>query len=209
MTATARQAAPLTSADTITLTIPGQRTAPAPIQPQRPTHLQALPPVKPRAARGPFVAFIAAILGLGLLALLGLNTVLAQGSFAAFDLRQSTTALADREQALLQEVAIKESPQHLQREADRLGMVPSENPVFLRLADGKVLGVPEAAKAPKPAATKKTTSATSTATTTATTKPTAQKPAAQKPAAQKPAPKKPAARKPTTQQPATTTGSPR
>jgi hypothetical protein len=88
----------------------------------------------------------------GLLALLALNTVLAKGSFAAYDLRAEAAALADREQALLQQVATAESPEQLEAAARGLGMVPAQNPVFLRLADGKVLGVPVAATAPpKPA----------------------------------------------------------
>jgi hypothetical protein len=128
---------------------------PAPVAPpraaQRPRgheHLSVVPGPVRRAARGPFIAFLAAILALGLLALLALNTVLAKGSFAVYDLRAESARLADREQALLQQVAAAESPEQLESAARGLGMVPAQNPVFLRLADGKVLGVPVAATAP-------------------------------------------------------------
>ena len=47
-----------------------------------------------------------------------------------------------QEQTLLQQVANEESPESLQKRADQLGMVPVSAPVFLRLADGAVLGTP-------------------------------------------------------------------
>jgi hypothetical protein len=40
-----------------------------------------------------------------------------------------------------------ESPQNLADRALRMGMVPNPNPVFLRLSDGQVLGVPAEGKA--------------------------------------------------------------
>jgi hypothetical protein len=60
-------------------------------------------------------------------------------------LARTQSQLAVEEQRLLQEVAKAEAPESLQRRADALGMVPVTSPVFLRLADGAVLGVPKAA----------------------------------------------------------------
>jgi hypothetical protein len=48
-------------------------------------------------------------------------------------------------------VALAESPEQLERAARKQGMVPAANPVFLRLSDGAILGVPVAAKAERPA----------------------------------------------------------
>jgi len=93
-----------------------------------------------RPARAPFVLLVLTLLGGGLVGLLMLNTLLAQDAFVLHDLQAQTAALADREQALQQEVALAASPQRLAAVAGALGMVPSGNPAFLR-ADGTVLGV--------------------------------------------------------------------
>jgi hypothetical protein len=58
--------------------------------------------------------------------------------------------LTDREQALEQEVAQEASPRRLAAKAEALGMVRSENPAFIRLSDGRVLGRPKAGVAPPP-----------------------------------------------------------
>lgn len=146
------------------------------VRAQRPTerHLSPVPAVAGRRARGPFIAVLTAILGVGLLTLLALNTALAQGAFVAFDLKAENARLADREQDLLQQVAAAESPESLEAQARDLGMVPAENPVFLRLADGKVLGVPVPAVAPvvaKPPAAKPAPQPSPVATKSATTAP--------------------------------------
>lgn len=98
--------------------------------------------------RAPFVLLVLGLLIAGLLTLLTVNTALAQNSFVIHDLEQQAAELADREHLLREEVATQESPQRLAERAVALGMVPSGNPVFLRLADGAVLGEPEPAEAP-------------------------------------------------------------
>lgn len=116
----------------------------------RRTGLRVVAAPRRRAPRLPFVLLVAGLLGSGLISLLLINTALAQGAFVAGDLQARSAALADREQALEQQVAALESPSSLASRAEALGMVPSVNPVFIRAADGAVLGVPEAAKAPPP-----------------------------------------------------------
>lgn len=148
---------------------------------ERARHLKALPSPRSQAPRAPFLIVMGALLAAGLLGLLLLNTTLAQSAFIAHDLQAQTTALADQEQALVQKVAEQESPTVLERRARAIGMVPSSTPVFLRLSDGAVLGVPVPAKAaPKPkVAPAPKTSAVATAAsnaqapTAATTKPAA------------------------------------
>jgi hypothetical protein len=94
-----------------------------------------------------FSLVVLGILVGGAVMLLVLNTSLAQGAFELSELGKQQRELAVSEQTLLQEVAKAESPESLQRRAQDLGMVPVASPVFLRLADGRVLGVPKAAEA--------------------------------------------------------------
>src|SRR6185503_12105769 len=82
--------------------------------------------------------------------LLFLHTALAEDSFRLHDLKVRSAVLTDREQALEQEVAQEASPRRLAAKAEALGMVRSENPAFIRLSDGKVLGKPKAGVAPPP-----------------------------------------------------------
>jgi cell division protein FtsB len=114
--------------------------------------LRVLAPPPFRAPRGPFVLTVGAVLTLGLLGVLLLNTVVTQDAFAVSALQATSAELADREEALTQEVAAAESPQQLEERARALGMVPSKNPVFLRLSDGTVLGEPVAGSPARTAA---------------------------------------------------------
>lgn len=129
---------------------------PTPAQPQR--RLGVVPPPALRAPRAPFVIVIVAILAIGLVGLLLLNTALAQGSFQVHDLQRQTAALQDREQQLQIAVDAANNPARLAAAAHHLGLVPAQDPGFIRLSDGRVLGAPHAATAApkKPAATAST-----------------------------------------------------
>jgi hypothetical protein len=100
-----------------------------------------------RPPRMPFVLFVVAVLGAGLVGLLLLNTELQRGTFQVTALNQQAGQLRDQQEQLERQVRTLESPQNLADRALRMGMVPNPNPVFLRLSDGKVLGVPEVGKA--------------------------------------------------------------
>ncbi|NHC12303.1 FtsB/FtsL family cell division protein [Motilibacter deserti] len=105
-----------------------------------------------RSPRAPFVLLVLALLAGGLATMLLLNTVLAQGAFVRADLEKRSAELADREQALTQQLARLASPERLAKEADKLGLVPS-CPAFLSIAQRKTLGQECTADAtPKPAA---------------------------------------------------------
>src|SRR3954452_15419171 len=122
---------------------------------RRDQRLRVVPPPEFRAPRTPFVVVIVAILAAGLVGLLLLNTALAQGSFRVHDLQRQTAALQDQEQELQIAVDAANNPARLAAAAHHLGLVPAQDPGFLRLSDGRVLGAPEAATAPpkkKPAA---------------------------------------------------------
>ena len=107
-----------------------------------PPRLRVVPRGTPRLGRNAFGLLIGALLGCGLMAVLLLNTVLAQGAFAIHSLEQEATALEIQQQALEQEVALLDTPGSLARRARDLGMVRSPLAAFLRLRDGQVLGVP-------------------------------------------------------------------
>jgi cell division protein FtsB len=100
-----------------------------------------------RPPRMPFVLFVVAVLGAGLVGLLLLNTELQRGTFQVTALNQQAGQLRDQQEQLERQVRTLESPQNLADRALRMGMVPNPNPVFLRLSDGQVLGVPEVGKA--------------------------------------------------------------
>lgn len=111
--------------------------------------VRPVPTPAARPARAPFVVLVLVILVLGLGLLLLLNTLLAQGSFTLHSLDAKVANLADREQALQERTAELAAPQRLARSAARIGMVPSANPAFLRVQDGKILGEPMPAVGPR------------------------------------------------------------
>ncbi|WP_238163793.1 hypothetical protein [Kribbella pittospori] len=120
-----------------------------------------------RPPRMPFVIFVVSLLAAGLVGLLLLNTELQSGTFHVTELNKQADQLRDQQEQLEKQVRTLESPQNLADRALKMGMVPNPNPVFLRLSDGRVLGVPQEGKAgtgaamfgpgaaPKPAVTPK------------------------------------------------------
>ena len=96
------------------------------------------------------MVLLGGLLTAGLGGLLFLHTSLAEDSFRLHDLTTRSAVLAGREQALEQEVAVAASPERLAARAEALGMVRSENPAFIRLSDGSVLGKPKPGVAPPP-----------------------------------------------------------
>ena len=85
-----------------------------------------------------FVIAISSIFITGLLALLIINTALAQDAFKLQQLKQQATVLADQREAILRQVAEKASPENLAASAAKLGMVASTNPRFLDLSATEV-----------------------------------------------------------------------
>jgi hypothetical protein len=87
----------------------------------------------PTVKRAGFATLLSGVLILGLLALLGLNLVLAKNSFVLHDLRQESRSLSHVEQALTENLARAQSPQELAARAGSLGMVPGVGTTFLRV----------------------------------------------------------------------------
>jgi hypothetical protein len=147
-----------------------------------------------------FGILCATLLAIGLIGLLLLNTALAQGSFTLHDLRTASDQLTDAQGALNQSLDASKSPANLAMRATSMGMVSAGSAAFLRLSDGKVIGVAKPAppapaftvvgtpSAPAPAAAKPANTApvvakpANTAEATVATKPDNPASAAAKPA---------------------------
>jgi hypothetical protein len=93
-----------------------------------------------------FAALCMLLLIGGLMALLMLNTSMAEGSFTLHRLQATSGELTDTEEALTAAIDAQKAPANLAARAAKLGMVPADSAAFLRLSDGAVLGVAEPAK---------------------------------------------------------------
>ena len=118
---------------------PARRVAP-------PQPLRVVPAAVGHPGNGVFAALCMTLLCAGLVGLLMLNTAMAEGSFTLHNLQSTSGELADTQDALTQAIDAQRSPAHLATRATRLGMVPADSAAFLRLSDGKVLGVAKPAK---------------------------------------------------------------
>lgn len=121
-----------------------QRIAEAAVERAR---LRVVPRLSPTAPRVPFVTLVSALLLAGVVGLLMFNTHMQQNSFAATELEQQASELTSRQQTLQMQLEELRNPQRVAEKAQALGMVPSAHPAFLRISDGKVLGVPTPASA--------------------------------------------------------------
>ncbi len=90
---------------------------------------------------GAFLALCVLLLLAGFVGVLMLNTAMAKGSYTMRDLQARADELTDRQDALRHSIDEVSGPGPLATRARALGMVPAETPAFLRLSDGKVLGV--------------------------------------------------------------------
>ncbi len=104
---------------------------------------------QPQQGQPAFVAACLALLIAGLIGVLMLNTAMAKGSFVLGDLQDTSNQLADAEEELSHAIDASSTPAELAKRALDMGMVPSTTAAFLRLSDGKVLGVAEVPDAKK------------------------------------------------------------
>jgi hypothetical protein len=93
-------------------------------------------------ARTPFIVFVTALLGGGLICLLVINTILATGSYQITRLQQAQAARAQQVQALKQQVAEDSAPSVIAKRARQLGMVEPPLTRFLDLKSGKIIRQP-------------------------------------------------------------------
>jgi hypothetical protein len=111
----------------------------------RPQPLRVVPAAVGQPGNGVFAAACMLLLVAGLVGLLMLNTAMAEGSFTLNRLEKTSGELADTHDALTQAIDAQRSPANLAARAAKLGMVPAASAAFLRLSDGKVLGVAQPA----------------------------------------------------------------
>jgi hypothetical protein len=141
-----------------------------PSRPSRPSVRR--PPLRvvqaPPTAGSPlgFAIVCAALLGAGLIALLLLNTAVAQDSFGLQRLEAGSQQLADQKQALIQSNDLAAAPAQLATKAWAMGLVPAGSAGFVQMPSGKVLGVANPAVRSRPPTV--STSTTRTSTTSAT-----------------------------------------
>jgi hypothetical protein len=93
-------------------------------------------------ARTPFIVFVTALLGGGLICLLVINTILATGSYQITSLQQAQAARAQQVQALKQQVAEESAPSVIAKRARQLGMVEPPLTKFLNLKTGQIISQP-------------------------------------------------------------------
>jgi hypothetical protein len=113
----------------------------APARRQAPQPLRVVPAAVGQPGNAVFAVVCMALLVGGLFALLMLNTAMAEGSFTLHRLQATSGELTDAGEALTAAIDAQRSPANLAARANRLGMVPADTAAFLRLSDGKVLGV--------------------------------------------------------------------
>jgi hypothetical protein len=89
-----------------------------------------------------FILLVLGLLGGGLVCLLVINTTLAAASFRISALQQGNVALAQREQALQQQVTAEEAPSSLQKQALKLGMRTQPRINVINLRTGRVYRAP-------------------------------------------------------------------
>jgi len=90
--------------------------------------------VAQEASRRYFAIFTSTVTVLGLLALLGIHTLLAQDAFTLSNLKIEAKKVADQRDAVNRLIDSHSSPDALARAATKLGMTPSESAIFLNLS---------------------------------------------------------------------------
>jgi outer membrane murein-binding lipoprotein Lpp len=121
------------------------RTEPARTQNEQRPKLRLAPPMPVSGPRVPFVALIVVLVMGGVVGILALNQKINENAFKLDKLRAEQAKLDRREQDLNQQIAEKEAPGNLAAQARKLGLVPAGAPAFIRLPDGRIVGVPQPA----------------------------------------------------------------
>ncbi|EWT03210.1 membrane protein [Intrasporangium oryzae NRRL B-24470] len=109
------------------------------------TPLRVIPTRIAHTGNGAFVAICVVLLTVGLIALLLLNTALAQGSLTLGQLQRESSTLRDTAANLQEEIDRASASGALARRASELGMVRANQRAYIDLAKGSVTGTPEPA----------------------------------------------------------------
>jgi hypothetical protein len=105
--------------------------------------LRVAPPAPISAPRAPFIALVIALVVAGVLGILLINTKTAANTFRISTLQDKQAALNNQQQKLENQIAGYESTGNLDAAARRLGLVKADTPAYIRLPDGRVIGVPK------------------------------------------------------------------
>jgi hypothetical protein len=89
--------------------------------------------IEKRADQKVFILFLTGVGVLGLVALLFINTLLAQDAFKLSKLQLEARLLTDQREAYIRQLDRISSPTALAAAAINMGMKPSDNPEFLNL----------------------------------------------------------------------------
>ena len=87
-----------------------------------------------QASRKYFAIFVTGISVAGFMALLGINTLLAQDAFTLSNLKIEAKLVADQRDAINRRIDSHAAPDALATKAEALGMKQSETPIFLNLS---------------------------------------------------------------------------
>lgn len=117
----------------------------APRRGPAPTPLRVIPSSITRTGNGTFATTCIGLLIAGLIALLLLNTALAQGSLALGDLQRESVRLSDTAGNLQEEIDRASATGALARSAAAIGMVRMNTRGYVDLSKGTVTGEPEPA----------------------------------------------------------------
>ena len=93
-------------------------------------------------SRTPFILFVTALLGGGLVCLLIINTILAAGAYQITSLQQTQTTQSQQVQVLRQQVAADSAPSVIARRARELGMVAPPLTNVVNLKTGRIATQP-------------------------------------------------------------------
>ncbi|MDQ6688269.1 MAG: hypothetical protein M3Z50_11790 [Actinomycetota bacterium] len=104
--------------------------------------LSVVPARAVRAKRTPFAVLVIMLLAAGVFGLLMFNTNMQQSSFYATSLQARADALTAKEQSLNLELQQLRDPQRLAVVGKKLGMVAPQEPAFIDLRTGRILGTP-------------------------------------------------------------------
>lgn len=105
--------------------------------------LRVAPPAPINAPRAPFIALVVGVVVAGVLGILLINTKTAENSFEIDTLQKHKAKLDTTQQDLENQIAINNSPGSLDAAARKQGLVKADNPAYILLPNGKVVGVPK------------------------------------------------------------------
>ncbi|SCG46936.1 hypothetical protein [Micromonospora coxensis] len=107
--------------------------------------LRVAPPPPVRVPRAPFAALIVVLVVGGVLGILAVNTKINENAFKLQQLQQQQARLDVDQQQLEKQIEEAKAPGNLAAEARKLGLVEAGEPAYIRLPDGRMIGVPQPA----------------------------------------------------------------